>query len=161
MVRVVLLVALVACYMMVWQPARNGSVVAVYEYALSDLASESPSGTVRLEGSGRAIRVGTGTKGTSTVLPLTLRAPAGVVFLLPAIALVIVAPFRAYWLFLWVCHVSIFLACVGLIAMSGDGLRGAMSGGAAPLGLYVVDFLQAYAIDVVSIAIPTIAIIRK
>jgi len=142
---------LVLVYLTVWSEARRAIMVHAAYPVLKAVAADSPAASVTANPRSGAVAVavrGAESGGTERV---TLTAPAGVQFLLPALFLVLVAPGRPDWLYFGAGH-------VGLSALAVGG--GAVMIGAPGYGAPVVTFVQAYLVDAYSLAVPALVYVR-
>jgi hypothetical protein len=140
LIRVGLAALLVGVYVGAWRPMR---VVLTERVASPVLRAVDTSRAERfaIEGGGVTIQM-RGEDGAES----EFRATGGfVLWLLPALLLLMYAPRRPYWLYLWLLHVGLGLLSLGALAA---GLAWSDAGFAAN------DFLRSYAFPAVSFAVP-------
>lgn len=82
---------------------------------------------------------------------MSLPAPAGITFLLPALFLITLAPQRLYWLWFWGGHVVIGAIVMGL---------GAFTVGGVAIAPRVLHFTLAYLVDAYSLFVPALVLVR-
>jgi len=135
-VRLLLGAVLLGAYVYVWRP--YGRVAAVQDVGAPFLRRvvSGTAGPWAVDARAGAHRLALRSPSGDRTLRWT--APAGVRFLLPALGLLVVAPWRPYWLVLWGGHVALGALGLGLL-----GLGVATGGGW--FALY--DVLTRYLVD--------------
>ncbi len=145
----VLAACLVAAYLTVWQPVRTVMLTDVANPVLQQVSFGNPDASVRLNRSAQVLRIQYGPeRGDRTSVP----APAGVPFLLPALALYLFAPRRPVWLFFLFGHVGMsgLVVITWAVALQGSGVA-----------IHVAQALGSYGIDAYSLMIPALVGARE
>ena len=135
---------LLAAYLWAWTPARTAWTTHAAGPVLTWAAGSADAVTVRPQA--HIVQV---TLDADTTLGYT--SPAGVKFLLPGLFLLCIAPRRPWLGAFFAGHLALGALALGLLA-----------GGAAgtPLLLRAADFVQAYAVDAYSLAVPTLRVVQ-
>ena len=150
----VMAVILVLAYAYAWNPARTAAVRHVAYPLIKQSAAEG--GRARLQarrvffhapGEGSAATRMAEGRTTKTYHP-----PVGVRFLIGALLLVVLFPFRPYWVVLWGLHLLLAAALLAAFSMGATG-RG------WGFGLY--HFLHTYIVPAVSFGMPAVAYVRE
>jgi hypothetical protein len=153
-VRLVAATLLVVAYFTAWQSVRTGWSASVAYPVLSGVAKTSEEHHV--SASGRNVVVIRTVEFVETTQPAettrsSVASPPGVKFLLPAIFLLLVAPFRPLWLYFGVGHLALSTMAVG------SGVVLILS---PPVGDPLLTFVQSYLVDVYSLTVPILAYAR-
>lgn len=141
---------LLVVYVFLWTPVRRGFTQHVAQPFVEMGCPTSPSGCTAVSGGGKTLVVRLPPKNTPPS-SLSLPAPAGISFLLPALFLIALAPQRLYWLWFWLGHVVI-----GAIGMS----LGALTVGGVAIASRVLHFTLAYLVDAYSLFVPALVLVR-
>jgi hypothetical protein len=140
-------VSLVVLYFAAWRPARALFVRHVAYPTLTAIETERAD-TFRYPFKRGALRIGLRSSDPG-VVPADYHAPAGRDFLLPALLLVVLFPYRPYWLYLWGFHLAVGACFLGLIA----------AGIAWTDGAFVLQrFLERYVVQSLSLGAPLLAL---
>lgn len=142
--RVVLGGLLLIAYLYAWTPARTAYTQYGIAPALAWVAG--PNQTVSARPAAHTIRVD-----SASGAGLTVRAPAGVKFLLAAGALIMLVPSRP--------PLGLFFGGHLLLGLLTGGLAGAALSG-MPGGLVLADFVQSYLVDTFSLGVPVLAFVQ-
>lgn len=142
----VLAAGLVAVYFTAWRPARALLTQHVAHPALTSI--ETARGR-RFQSTFRrgSLRIGLHSPQPG-VGATDYHAPAGRDFLLPALLLALLFPYRPYWLYLWGFHLAVGALFLGLVAL----------GIAWTDAAFVLQrFLEAYVVQALSLGAPLLA----
>lgn len=122
-VRVALVGLLVAVYVVAWRPARDVLAERLVAPALQHVETER-SRSFAVAASGRSVTI----RRPGPPAPvLTLRVPAGILFVLSGALLLALYPTRPYWLYLWAYQMGLGAVSVGLLALGLAWTDGAFS----------------------------------
>jgi hypothetical protein len=132
---------LLLAYFGAWRPGRTAVTTGAVAPALEAAAGEDSPYAV--ERRGYRVSVTSGNDSFRFV------APGGVKFLLPALALIVLLPYRPYWLVILGGHVGLSVLSVGVLCL---GLAG------QGWGFAVHGFIRAYLVDAVSLGVAAVAI---
>ena len=113
--RGLLAVALIALYFTAWRPARALLTQHVAHPVFTSIDTER-SRQFQYTFERGALRIGI-QPAQSGIDAANYRAPAGSDFLLPALLLVLLFPYRPYWLYFWGFHLGVGALFLGLIAL--------------------------------------------
>jgi len=142
--RAVIAGLLLAAYLWAWTPART--VWTVQSAALLEqVAGETDAVSARPRS--HVLRFSTPERQT-----FDYTAPAGVKFLLPATALVLIAPRRPRLGLFFAGHLGLGALALGLYASGAAGWHG---------GFWIGQFTQAYGVDAYSLAVPVLVWVRS
>ncbi len=146
--RFVLAGLLLAAYLWAWTPGRAVWVTqgaALVERVAPASDDNSPSVVARPEAPTIHLQTADGTAAKHT-------APAGVKFLLPALFLVLIAPRRPRLGGFFAGHLALGAGAVALLASGMAGLPG---------GIAAAGFVEAYAVDAYSLAVPVFVLVQS
>jgi len=110
-----LAVALIALYFTAWRPARALLTQHVAYPVFTSIDTER-SRLFRYKFRRGALRIGV-EAAHSGVESTQYSAPAGRDFLLPALLLILLFPYRPYWLYFWGFHLGVGALLLGLVAL--------------------------------------------
>jgi len=156
--RMALAALLLLAYLYVWRPyGRPAAVRAVAAPLLGRVAEQAP-GRWDVRPAPRRLLLRNVAQGAAPAASAPEKrsfrwtAPAGVRFLLPALGLMLAAPRRLYWLYLWGGHVALGGLGIGLLGLG-------MVGGGAWFAAY--DVLTRYLIDAFSLGLAAGAVVTE
>jgi hypothetical protein len=142
-----LMTLLVAVYVFAWSPARDAYMVHGAGAAMKSVCASEACAQVRT--SRNAVTV----KANEDGQPVSIDAPAGVRFLLPALFILAIAPRSPYWLYFFGGHVALTTFTVGLAYV---GIAGS-----SPVTLYLARFASGYLLDGYSLTVPALLLARR
>lgn len=138
---------LLAIYFTAWRPARALYTEHVAYPLLSSIETERAS-TFEYAFKRGALRVGLRSS-RANVGATDYHAPAGRTFLLPALLLALLFPYRPYWLYLWGFHLAVGALFLGLAAL---GIAW------ADAAFLLQRFLERYVVQALSLGAPLLAL---
>lgn len=141
---------LLVVYVFLWTPVRRGFTQHVAQPLVELGCPTSTSACTAISGGGKTLMVRLPPEKTPPS-SLSLPAPAGISFLLPALFLIALAPQRLHWLWFWLGHVVIGTIVVGL---------GALTVGGVHIAPRVLHFTLAYLVDAYSLFVPALVLVR-
>ena len=139
--------ALIAFYVAAWRPGRALFTQHVAHPAFASIETER-AGTFRYAFARGALRVGIRSSRPDIRAP-DYYAPAGRDFLLGALLLAVLFPYRPYWLYLWGYHLAVGALFFGLIALGIAWSDGAF---------LVQRLLERYVVQALSLGAPVLAL---
>lgn len=138
---------LVVFYFTTWRPARALFTQHVAHPLLTSLETER-SRAFRYDIRRGALRIGLRAP-RLTSAAADYHAPAGRTFLLPALLLAVLFPYRPYWLYLWGFHLAVGVLFLGLTALGVGWIDGAF---------LLQGFLEKYVVQALSLGAPLLAL---
>lgn len=142
-----LAVGLVALYFVAWRPARALFTQHVARPLLCSIETERGR-AFRYDFRRGTLRIGIRAPHLDSAAT-DYHAPAGRDFLLPALLLVLLFPYRPYWLYLWGFHLAVGALLLGLVAL------GVAWSDAAFL---LQQFLENYVVQALSLGTPLLVL---
>jgi len=140
-------VGLLIVYFSAWRPARALFAQHAAHPLLASIETER-SRAFRYDFRRGALRIGIRTPQMESAAA-DYHAPAGRDFLLPALLLVLLFPYRPYWLYLWGAHLAVGALFLALVALGVGWTNGAF---------VLHGFLDKYVVQALSLGAPLLAL---